>query len=225
MPDRRSIVVRVRPLGADWDEGVSAYGQVCITLNVRSSGKEDELDYAHMLNRVLPDDIIVLGWSPAPSDDFSARFAASHRTYRYFFVRRSLDAGKLLEAGRKLVGEHDFRNFCKMDVMAVSHFRRRIAHFDVVRASKGDAPDRDVMYFEIRGNAFLWHQVRAIAAVLFSVASGHEAPSLVDDLLDVNAVNARPPYKFASDLPLLLHESAYEEGRSRLGTAARRSRR
>ena len=99
------------------DKGVSGFGQV-VALNVRSqlrfpqpaasqsfippsfSESEnspennrdcDEIDYAHLLNKVLPDDIIVLGWAPAPSVDFSARFAASHRTYRYFFRRRQLD--------------------------------------------------------------------------------------------------------------------------------------
>lgn len=33
------------------------------------------------------------------------------------------------EAAQYLVGEHDFRNFCKMDAVNVSNFKRKIASF------------------------------------------------------------------------------------------------
>lgn len=38
----------------------------------------------------------------------------------------------------------------------------------------------------IKGNAFLWHQIRFIMGVLFLIGSGKEAPSLVTELLDVD---------------------------------------
>lgn len=34
-------------------------------------------------------------------------------------------------AGNKLVGEHDFRNFCKMDAANVHNYRRRIMLFEI----------------------------------------------------------------------------------------------
>lgn len=34
-------------------------------------------------------------------------------------------------AGRKFVGEHDFRNFCKMDALNVHNYRRKITSFAV----------------------------------------------------------------------------------------------
>lgn len=34
-------------------------------------------------------------------------------------------------AGKKFVGEHDFRNFCKMDAANVHNYRRRILSFDI----------------------------------------------------------------------------------------------
>lgn len=35
------------------------------------------------------------------------------------------------EGAQKFVGEHDFRNFCKMDAANVHNFRRHITSFDV----------------------------------------------------------------------------------------------
>lgn len=34
-------------------------------------------------------------------------------------------------AGKKFVGEHDFRNFCKMDALNVHNYRRHVTSFEV----------------------------------------------------------------------------------------------
>lgn len=34
-------------------------------------------------------------------------------------------------AGKKFIGEHDFRNFCKMDVANVHCYTRRVTFFEV----------------------------------------------------------------------------------------------
>jgi tRNA pseudouridine38/39 synthase len=58
---------------------------------------------------------------------FSARFDCTSRTYKYFFPRGGLSLARMEEAGKRLCGEHDFRNFCKMDVNnGVVNYRRRI---------------------------------------------------------------------------------------------------
>ncbi len=59
-----------------------------------------EYPYDRMLNNTLPPDIRILGWCPV-SDDFSARFSATTRTYRYFFVARDMDLIKM-EQGLQL---------------------------------------------------------------------------------------------------------------------------
>lgn len=47
----------------------------------------------------------------------SRRFDARAREYKYFIVQDgSLDISAMREAAGHLVGEHDFRNFCKADV-------------------------------------------------------------------------------------------------------------
>ena len=78
-----------------------------------------ELDYVGMLNRVLPDDVRALAWAPV-AEGFSARFSCASRTYRYWLARenahgRPRDVEAMRRAASKFVGDHDFRNFCKMD--------------------------------------------------------------------------------------------------------------
>lgn len=165
-----------------------------------------ELNYAQMLNRVLPQEIRVIGWSPLPSHvDFDARFSCQTRHYRYFFNKtpipgqKSLNLEKMQEAADRLVGEHDFRNFCKVDgsKQIENHCRRVISAVirrDVVGEAGpgslsqtvdfGDAPNRKEDYvFELVGSAFLWHQVRHIMAILFLVGHELEEPSIVSKLL------------------------------------------
>ena len=38
---------------------------------------------------------------------------------------------KMQVAASKLLGEHDFRNFCKMDVVNVQSFSRRVVSFEI----------------------------------------------------------------------------------------------
>ena len=82
-----------------------------------TSQPEAELDYIKMLNGVLPHDIRVLGWAHLPpAAQFSARFSCRRRVYHYYFARGALDTEAMAQAAAAFVGEHDFRNFCKMDI-------------------------------------------------------------------------------------------------------------
>jgi tRNA pseudouridine38/39 synthase len=162
-----------------------------------------EYPYDKMLNNVLPVSIRVLGWCPV-SNDFSARFSATARTYRYFFTRRRLDLEKMREALPFLVGKHDFRNFCKMDVEKVYNFERQIHSAELVTCS-----EQSVCYLQIVGQAFLWHQIRCIVSVLFLVGQGLEEPSIVKDLLNVEEQPGKPSYPLAADRPLVLHHCGH----------------
>lgn len=48
---------------------------------------EQEIQYARILNRLLPPDIKIYAWSPNPPPEFSARFSCRERQYRYFFTQ------------------------------------------------------------------------------------------------------------------------------------------
>mmetsp|Transcript_14316 Transcript_14316/g.41159 ORF Transcript_14316/g.41159 Transcript_14316/m.41159 type:complete len:492 (-) Transcript_14316:746-2221(-) len=173
-----------------------------------------ELNYVRMLNNVLPPTIRVLGWCPV-TPEFSARFSCSDRTYRYHFVRRHLDLKAMDAALQKMVGRHDFRNFCKMNVEQVYNFGRVIKSARIVDpesdSSAGGAGSsyRDTCHFEIIGQAFLWHQIRCIVSILFMVGQGLESPDIVDHLLDVRTNPGKPSYPMADELPLVLHRCSY----------------
>lgn len=40
------------------------------------------------------------------------------------------------EAAKKFIGEHDFRNFCKMDAANVNNYKRHITIFDISSSNK-----------------------------------------------------------------------------------------
>lgn len=120
----------------------------------------DEIPYCQILNRLLPPDIRMLAWCPAPPLDFSARFSCKERRYKYFFTQPAftpatgptgffttpnessslagrrregwLDVDAMREAAHKFIGLHDFRNFCKVDPSKqIENFERRIFHAEI----------------------------------------------------------------------------------------------
>jgi tRNA pseudouridine38/39 synthase len=146
-----------------------------------------EYPFDKILNNLLPADIRVLGWTPV-SDQFSARFSTILRTYRYFFVPTGLDLSKMQDALTRMVGTHDFRNLCKINVDEVSNFTRTIYKAEIVVNNCGG--NNNVSYFLIQGNAFLWHQIRCMVAMLFYIGKGLEEPTIVDELSTCNGIRA-----------------------------------
>lgn len=175
---------------------------------------ENELSYCKLLNRVLPEDIRMVAWMPLRNPLFSARFDCISRTYRYFFPRGKLDVVAMERGAQNLLGVHDFRNFCKMDVAnGVVAFIRSIDTVQIVdRNGAGDAiKASDMLYLEIRGKAFLWHQIRCIMSVLLLIGEGLEQPETVLELLDVERNPRKPQYSLARDFPLNLFRVEYRD--------------
>jgi tRNA pseudouridine38/39 synthase len=205
------------------DKGVSASEQVVAFL-ARSNQLVDgsafeEIDYVTRINNVLPAEIRVLAWSPV-GPDFDARFSATYRVYRYFFVRGSLDLELMRRAASQFLGTHDFRNFCKADTEHVLSFERTLIAFDVAPVEPvfcndavggaGANEHLQLCAFTIKGRAFLWHQVRCMVAVLFLIGQGYEPVETIAKLLDVETEPCKPQYSMASELPLVLHQIGYE---------------
>ncbi|KAK2739224.1 hypothetical protein FQN55_009504 [Onygenales sp. PD_40] len=71
-----------------------------------------------------------------------------------------------------------------------------------------------VYNFTIHGSAFLWHQVRHLAAILFLVGQGLEKPTIVKELFDVEKNPRRPVYELASDAPLVLWDCIFPDENS-----------
>ncbi|XP_030465363.2 uncharacterized protein LOC115684667 isoform X1 [Syzygium oleosum] len=208
------------------DKGVSSFGQVIslfLRSNLRPKNTDDanswelsiegdvldaEIDYVRVLNRVLPKDIRVTGWCPVPID-FSARFSCMSREYKYFFWRDNLDIRAMESAGQKLVGNHDFRNFCKMDAFNVHNYKRHITSFELSSCDKR-LESNELWCFKIKGSAFLWHQVRCMVAVMFMVGQGLESPNVIDALLDTDGTPRKPQYTMAPEMPLVLQTCEFE---------------
>lgn len=203
------------------DKGVSAFCQV-ISIDVRSNlsqeqinsgDTERELCYPKLLNRLLPEDIRIISWAPKHAD-FSARFGCRGRTYKYFFPRGNLDIEKMNVASQYLLGSHDFRNLCKMDVKnGVTNFVRDI-RFAEVRLSYSDPIGQaafDVCEFTVTGSGFLWHQVRCLMGILLLVGDGKEEESVVKDLLNIDLHPKKPQYYFAHEVPLNLYHCEFDD--------------
>lgn len=205
------------------DKGVSAFEQV-ISIDVRSkvspeeqltkAGVASEIDYCLLLNKVLPKQMRAISWQPLITPKYSARFDCVGRTYKYFFPRGNLDVDKMQEACKFLVGCHDFRNLCKMDVgNGVVNYTRRLDHVEIKLATRNheQLDEFDMMYLEIKGSAFLWHMIRCIVAILMLVGKQVEGPEIVKELLDVEKNSKKPQYSLASEIPLNLFKCNFRE--------------
>ena len=158
------------------DAGVHARGQVA-SFRTASSVEPDRLRKA--LNTALAPEVVVVRASRAP-DGFDARFSASAREYRYRireadipdpftarFVwdrRGHLSLGAMRAAARLLVGEHDFRSFCRSPGGDRSTVRRLIVL----------AVRRRAEILEIRAvaDAFLHQMVRSLVGTLVTAGEG-----------------------------------------------------
>lgn len=114
------------------------------------------------------------------------------------------------EACQHLIGQHDFRNLCKMDINnGVINYIRNVFSASVSSPSEANDP-YSICIFTIEASAFLWHQIRCIMGVLFLVGQGNEEPSVVGRLLDVETNPSKPQYSMAADLPLVLYAAHYD---------------
>jgi tRNA pseudouridine38-40 synthase len=141
---------------------------------------------AAALNALLPGDLAVLFGETAP-DDFSARFSARSRSYRYrvwrrgtpspFERRRSLwwprplDEDALSASAELLLGEHDFRAFTPTETEH-SSFSRTVLAADWERRN-------DVLEFIVTADSFLRHMVRILVGTMLE-----QDPTAIARLLD-----------------------------------------
>jgi tRNA pseudouridine38-40 synthase len=174
--DRLSVAGRT-------DAGVHALAQVA---SCSTTGGPPIDKAAAALNSVLPDDVAVVASEPA-AEDFSARFSARSRSYRYrvwtraarspFEHRRSLwwtpsvDETALIESAALLLGEHDFRAFTPTETQH-STFRRTVLDANWERHG-------DVLEFSVTADSFLRHMVRILVGTMLE-----QDPTAIARLLD-----------------------------------------
>jgi tRNA pseudouridine38-40 synthase len=179
------------------DTGVHALGNVA-SVDVEGGPPPERATQA--LNTRLPDEISVVRAEPAP-DGFHARFSACSRSYRYriftrsapspfeqrrsWWITRRLDEGRLNEAARLLLGEHDFRAFTPTETQH-DVFVRVVQQAEWIR--RGDHLD-----FEITADSYLRHMVRTLVGTMLELGPD-ELQSLLAGASRPDAGTTAPPW-------------------------------
>ena len=169
------------------DAGVHALGQVA---SARVSFAHDSTLLARALNAQLPEDIRILSVEDA-ADDFHARFSARSKTYRYqirngpiatpferayvWHLQEPLAIDAMQNAAGRLVGTHDFAAFRSVGSDVAGTIRTLTQ--SEWRAISG------LLTYEISGDGFLRHMVRAVTGTLVEIGRGWRDPAEIDALL------------------------------------------
>ncbi len=185
------------------DTGVHALDQV-VHFEVPAAVSE-ALDPAALVkscNSQVGPGIVVRQAEPAP-DGFDARHSAVARRYRYLVVNAPvpdpllaglawhvsdpLDLRSMAAAADALLGEHDFRAFCRRvpGTSPDEPINRRVADARWTRLSRAGAASTpalapisgDLYAFEIEANAFCHQMVRSLVGTLVEVGRGRKRAS------------------------------------------------
>ena len=158
------------------------------------------------MNSRLPEAVRVVKASYA-KEDFDARLSAKGKEYRYHiyqgdimpphlvpywtYCHRPLDIEAMKKAASYFVGRHDFVSFAANPNRELETTVRTIFSCEV----KKSGPKYVIV---VKGDGFLYKQVRSMAGFLLSVGKGNEKPEAVKELLDSAAprtarVETAPP--------------------------------
>jgi tRNA pseudouridine38-40 synthase len=147
------------------------------------------------MNSRLPDSVRIMKASYA-SESFDARLSAKGKEYRYqlyqaeimpphlapywTFCHRPLDVAAMRKAASYFVGRHDFVSFAANPNRELETTIRNVFSFDVKKSGPRHT-------FVVRGDGFLYKQVRSMVGFLISVGKGNERPEAVRELLEAKA--------------------------------------
>lgn len=163
---------------------------------------------------LLPEEIVIRAIYVA-DDEFSARFSACSRLYRYRikmgptrplytaqFVswhQGELDVEAMREAACYLVGEHDFASFCKARSAEGKNTVRCVSRLEIF---KEEAFGEELLCVEIQANAFLHSMVRTIVGSLIEVGVHRREPVWMAKVLQACSRQAAGPNAPACGLSL-----------------------
>jgi len=170
------------------DSGVHALQQV---VHFETTAIRSERNWVLGLNSNLPHDINVT-WARPVDDDFSARFSALNRSYRYLILNRvsrsavhhkkmwwvfsPLDIERMQAAADQLVGHHDF-----------SAFRAKLcqAHSPIKTVEKIQISKQgDCIAIDVKAQSFLHHMVRNLVGVLVPIGEGRKPIEWATEVLE-----------------------------------------
>ncbi|VAW64577.1 tRNA pseudouridine(38-40) synthase [hydrothermal vent metagenome] len=189
------------------DTGVHATGQV---VSFDCSASRPSRAWVLGVNAHLPDDVVSVN-SIEVADDFSARFSATARQYRYVILSRparaavlskrvtwkhnAFDVQAMHQAAQALTGEQDFSSFRSAACQA-EHAMRNVHWVKVSQQG-------DFIYIDIEANAFLHHMVRNIVGSLLMVGLNEQPIEWISDLLQIKDRNQAGPTALSDGLYLV----------------------
>ena len=206
------------------DTGVHALDQY-VSCDVPTASLQGKTSYTLVksLNALTADDISVHLVAKATDPDFSARFSVDWREYRYrivcgsvpplfmrpyaWWVKTPLDVDAMRRGAQYLVGEHDFKSFCKAESALDKNTVREVK---AVELFEEEQMGERCLVIRVVGNAFLHSMIRTIVGTLVEVGCGRREPQWVAQVLD--ACDRRTAGKNAPACGLVFHKVTYPRG-------------
>ena len=190
------------------DAGVHAAGQVA---NFRTTNLSIPVEkIARAVNSRCPPDVAIVSAAEV-APEFHASISAIGKTYRYriyvgpakpvmrfnhvYRFPPELDVERMAAAGRRLLGEHDFKGF------AASTDGRATTVRTVTACQVSVAGDE--IHVHVTGGGFLHKMVRNIVGTLLEVGRGHWAQERIDEVLATGDRSRAGPTAPANGLCLL----------------------
>lgn len=185
------------------DSGVHARGQV-VSFSIPESAWENRSEYKVLRSlNALTHESIAIKKIEKKAPDFSARFSAVSREYRYFIstdpyapllmedfswhLGKKLNLDAMRKAARYLIGEHDFKSFC----LAVSAEGKPTHRYVVsITIEPYEVWGENLVCITIVGNAFLHSMVRTIVGTLVMVGLGKREPEWMKEVLEARSRSA-----------------------------------
>ena len=178
------------------DAGVHALGQVG---SFRTQSGLSALEFHRAMNALLPPTIRIVAVEET-GPDFSARWSAKGKVYRYRIYRGKvvppllwryvlhypfpLDEDAMRDAAVRFVGMHDFTSFAAStgseDDDKERNMQREIFSTELRRTEDGEE-----LWFTVHGRSFLRYMVRKMVGTLLEVGRGKLTPADVDKLYEL----------------------------------------
>lgn len=181
------------------DAGVHAEGQVASAVLPASVNPQRLFE---VVNQHLPADLALVSLEPA-EDRFHARYRAREKTYRYtvvdgpvgnpflhgraWRVSEQLDIGRMRAAAEVFVGRHDFSAFTSDKPKP--NKERTVFSIEIERTAAAVAAPVEIL---VRGDGFLWRQVRIMASAIVAAGRNELSPSDIRQIV-ATRVRAQAP--------------------------------
>jgi tRNA pseudouridine38-40 synthase len=194
---RRLTQENVTLLGAGrTDAGVHALGQVG---SFHTQSPLSAAEFQRALNALLPATIRIVA-AEETGPDFSARWSAKGKVYRYRIYRGKvvppmlwryvlhypfpLDEEAMANAAARFVGVHDFTSFAA-STSSEDDDRERNMTREIFTTGLKRSEDGEELWFTVHGRSFLRYMVRKMVGTLLEVGRGKLLPQDIDKLYEL----------------------------------------